>query len=88
MLVYQKVIFGGGLFPPPFSEKPSPFLTHHGSPPIFSPKIPRRFYFFVAEYRYFDVELVLPPEQLMGHQGAWGDPDVKKNKATSNLGTS
>lgn len=21
------------------------------------------------EYRYFDVELVLPPEQLMGHQG-------------------
>ena len=25
-----------------------------------------------AEYRYFDVELVLPPEQLMGHQGGEG----------------
>eukprot|EP00434_Breviolum_minutum_P036842 symbB.v1.2.032657.t1/scaffold3950.1/size47658/1 len=24
---------------------------------------------FHPEYRYFDVELVLPPEQLMGHQG-------------------
>ena len=54
-------IFWEGVEPPPsFSDSPVPprcsNTTYLRTKPF-------------AEYRYFDVELVLPPEQLMGHQG-------------------